>query len=221
MLDTILGTKKDMAQIFESGRRVPVTRLQIGPCIVVHSKTQDRDGYWALQLGIGTRRIKNITKPIKGHLKGAAGEKQAPRFLREVRLTDEQANDLKLKPGDEIKVDQILKVGDLVMVEGVSKGKGFAGVVKRWGFAGGPKTHGQSDRLRAPGSIGAGTDPGRVLKGKKMAGRMGQDKRQVHSLKVLSVDSEMGLVEVSGPIPGPRGSLVRVVKQEPVRSKDE
>lgn len=221
MLNTIFATKKEMAQVFESGRRVPVTRLQVGPCVVVHSKTQDKDGYWALQLGVGTRRIKNITKPIKGHLKGAAGKKQAPRFLREVRLTSRQVSSLKLKPGDEIKVDQILKVGDVVMVEGISKGKGFAGVVKRWGFAGGPKTHGQSDRLRAPGSIGAGTDPGRVLKGKKMAGRMGQDKRQVHSLKVLSVDSETGVVEVSGPIPGPKGSLVKVVKRELIDNKED
>lgn len=206
-----------MGQAFtESGIRVPVTVVEIGPNVVTQVKTKEKDRYNAVQLGFGNRKIKNITKPLLGHLKGAIemqkakSEKQnvAPRFLREVRIE----GDIEYKAGDVVNAPDILRPGDFVQVTGVSKGKGFAGVVKRWGFAGGPKTHGQSDRLRAPGSIGQGTTPGRVLKGKKMAGRMGQEKVTVANLTVLKVDKEKGELWLSGPVSGARGSLLVVKK---------
>jgi large subunit ribosomal protein L3 len=208
MLNTILGTKKRMSQTFVEGTRVPVTYVKAGPCTVTHIKKIDMDGYWAVQLGFGEKRIKNVTKPLQGHLKGAIKDKKAPRFLREVRLKDEP----KLEVGDQVKVSNIFKKGDVVSVTGVSKGKGFAGVVKRWGFKGGPRTHGQSDRLRAPGSIGQGTTPGRVHKGKKMAGRMGGDTVTIKNLIVVDVDEKKSLLTLSGPIPGVPGSLLIIKK---------
>ena len=197
-----------MGQTFVQGTRVPVTVVKAGPCLVTQVKHQEKDGYWAVQLGFGEKRTKHITKPMKGHLKGAAQGKTAPRFLREVRFKDEP----EFKVGDVVKVSSVLKPGDVIAVTGTSKGKGFAGVVKRWGFAGGPRTHGQSDRLRAPGSIGQGTDPGRVRKGKKMAGRMGNERVTIKNLQVVSVDEEAGEVMVSGPVPGKKGDLLMVVK---------
>lgn len=206
-----------MGQAFtESGIRFPVTVVKTGPNIVIQVKTKEKDGYSGVQLGFGTRKIKNTTKPLLGHLKGAMekqkvkSEKQnmAPRFLREVRVE----GDIEYKVGDLVNVPDVLKPGDFVQVTGVSKGKGFAGVVKRWRFAGGPKTHGQSDRLRAPGSIGQGTTPGRVLKGKKMAGRMGQEKVTIANLTVLKVDEEKGELWLSGPVSGARGTLLIVKK---------
>lgn len=226
MVDMILSTKGNMRQAFtQTGIRVSVTVVKTGPNVITQVKTVKKDRYMALQLGFGSRKIKNLTKPLLGHLKGAietqnakrpstvrygAGKTQneAPRFLREVRIRD----DVEYKVGDVVNAPDILKPGDLVQVTGVSKGKGFAGVVKRWSFAGGPKTHGQSDRLRAPGSIGLGTTPGRVVKGKKMAGRMGGERVTVKNLTVLKVDEEDGEVWLSGPVPGPRGTLLLVKK---------
>lgn len=198
-----------MGQAFtQTGVRVPVTVVKTGPNIVTQVKTKEKDRYRALQLGFGTKKIKNITEPLLGHLKRSVKEGKAPRFLREVRIE----GDVEYKVGDIVNAQDILKPGDSVQVAGVSKGKGFAGVVKRWGFAGGPKTHGQSDRLRAPGSIGRGTTPGRVVKGKKMAGRMGQEKVTVKNLTVLKVDEDKGELWLSGPVPGPRGTLLTVKK---------
>lgn len=217
MIDTILGTKGNMQQAFtQTGVRVSVTMVKTGPNVITQVKTVKKDRYKALQLGFGSRKIKNLTKPLLGHLKGAMekqkvkGEKQniVSRFLREIRVQD----DVEYKVGDTIKPSDVLKPGDVVQATGTSKGKGFAGVVKRWGFAGGPKTHGQSDRLRAPGSIGLGTTPGRVVKGKKMAGRMGGERVTVKNLTVLKVDEENGEVWLSGPVPGPRGTLLLVKK---------
>jgi large subunit ribosomal protein L3 len=212
MLNTILGSKIKMSQAFVEGARVPVTLVKAGPCTVTQIKTQEKDGYWGVQLGFGERKIKNITKALQGHLRGvikdlpAQAGKKAPRFLCETRLDGES----EYKIGDIIKVSDIFSSGDRVAVTGVSKGKGFAGVVKRWHFAGGPKTHGQSDRQRAPGSIGQGTDPGRVWKGKKMAGRMGGEKITIKNLKVVSVDSEKNEISLSGPVPGAYGSLLTI-----------
>lgn len=193
-----------MTQSFKGGVRTPVTLIKAGPNVVTHVKTEEKDGYWAVQLGFGTKKIKNVTKPLKGHLKGAVKDKTAPRFLREVKVSTKP----EVKVGDTMKLSDVFNVGDIVSVTGVSKGKGFAGVVKRWGFAGGPKTHGQSDRHRAPGSIGQGTDPGRVWKGKKMAGRMGTVTTHIGNLKVVSIDEENGVIGVSGPVPGRREGLV-------------
>jgi large subunit ribosomal protein L3 len=205
MLNTILGKKKNMSQAFVGTTRVPVTYVEAGPCIVTQIKNEKIDGYWAVQIGFGEKKIKNVTKPMQGHLRGAIKDKKAPRFLREVRF-DKKPD---LKVGDEIKISDIFSEGDVITITGTSKGKGFAGVVKRWGFAGGPRTHGQSDRPRSPGSIGQGTTPGRVHKGKKMAGRMGGDTVTVKSIKVISIDAEKNEMTVLGPVPGaPKGLLI-------------
>ena len=213
MLNTLLGQKKNMSQTFVGDTRVPVTYVKLGPCIVTGIKTKERDGYWAVQIGFGEKSLGKVTKPVRGHLKPALknllkGEKKLPRYLREVRLDKEPD----VKVGDIIKVSDVFKKGDLVMVTGVSKGKGFAGVIKRWGFAGGPRTHGQSDRQRSPGSIGQGTTPGRVHKGKKMPGRMGSDRGSVKNLLVVAINPEENEIALSGPIPGSRNSLVVIKK---------
>lgn len=199
-----------MRQAFVDGRRVSITRVLAGPSIVTHIKTQEKDGYTALQLGFGTRKLKNLTNPLKGHLKGATQQdtKVAPRFLREVEITDTT----EFPVGTTFTPDQLFAVGDTIMISGISKGKGFAGAVKRHHFAGGPKTHGQSDRLRAPGSIGQGTTPGRVLKGKRMAGRMGSDRITIKNLRVVSVDPQTHVMELSGPVPGTEGTLLMITK---------
>lgn len=208
MLNTILGTKKEMSQTFVQGYRVPVTKVLAGPCVVTQIKKMDKDGYWAVQIGLGTRRIKNTSKALQGHLKGAIKENKAPRFLAEVRMSEEP----KVNVGEEIKTSDIFRAGDVISVVGISKGKGFAGAVKRHHFAGGPRTHGQSDRERAPGSIGQGTTPGRVYKGKRMAGRMGSDRVTIKNLHIIAVNPETNEILVSGAIPGTKGSLVRVEK---------
>lgn len=197
-----------MSQTFVEGRRVPVTKVVAGPCVVTQIKKEDHDGYWAVQLGFGEKRIKNVTKPMQGHLRGVIKEQKAPRFLREIRLESEPT----FKVGDVVSAAEIFKVGDIIQVTGTSKGKGFAGVVKRWGFAGGPRTHGQSDRERAPGSIGQTTTPGRVLKGKKMAGRMGGERVTLKNLQIVAVNPETNEVEISGAVPGVTGGLLIIKK---------
>lgn len=203
-----------MTQTFVDNKRVPATLVKAGPCVVTQIKTEDRDGYWSVQLGFGKKRLEKFSKPLRGHLKAAVkgrgksvGE-YAPCFLKEIKTTDKPD----LKVGDEIKVSDIFSVGDTISVAGISKGKGFAGVVKRWGFAGGPRTHGQGDRLRAPGSIGQGTTPGRVHKGKKMAGRMGGDKITLKNVKVISVGGDKNELLVSGSVPGNANSLLVIKK---------
>ncbi len=153
-MNTLLGSKMEMSQTYTDGSRVPVTKVKVTPCTVTQIKKIDNDGYWAIQVGFGEKKLKNTTKQIKGHLKAVLQKdsKMAPRYLREIRMTEEP----KYKVGDVIKVSDVFVTGDIITVTGVSKGKGFAGGVKRWHFSGGPKTHGQSDRQRAPGSIGQG-----------------------------------------------------------------
>ncbi len=197
-----------MSQAFVDGVRTPVTNIKAGPCVVTQIKTDKKDKYWSVQLGFEEKRIKNVTKPMQGHLKGAIKDKKAPRFIREVKV----AGAPEIKVGDIVTISDIFNSGDIVSVTGVSKGKGFAGVMKRWGFAGGPRTHGQSDRPRSPGSIGQGTTPGRVWKGKKMAGRMGTDKIAIKNLKIVSIDEENNQIGVSGPVPGSRGGLLIIKK---------
>jgi len=215
MLNTILGSKQGMRQFFVDGVRTPVTMIKAGPCVVTQVRTMDSDGYWGIQLGFGEKRIKNTPKPLRGHLKGATKGKWAPRFISEVKLDSEPD----LKVGDEVKISDAFSLGDTVTVTGISKGKGFAGVIKRWGFARGPRTHGQSDRLRSPGSIGQGTTPGRVHKGKKMGGRMGTDRSTVKNLKVVIFDEESGEIGVSGPVPGNNKSYLIVTKTATGKSK--
>lgn len=206
MINKILGSKIKMSQTYVEGIRFPVTKITAGPCVVTQIKNKDKDGYWAVQVGFGAKKVKNTTKPMLGHMKAVLQKdsKVAPRFIREFQVKEEPA----LKVGDQVKISDIFVAGDKVSVTGISKGKGFAGGVKRWHFSGGPKTHGQSDRQRAPGSIGQGTTPGRVYKGKHMAGRMGSEQIKIKGLKVVSVNPEKNELEVSGPVPGTVGSLL-------------
>jgi large subunit ribosomal protein L3 len=197
----IIGKKIGMTQLFlENGECVPVTAIEAGPCMVIQVKTREKDGYDAVQLGFGSSS--RLSKAEKGHLKGL-GEF---RYLHEFRVPSGTAG-----IGEKVDVG-IVAPGDLLKVSGESKGRGFAGGVKRHHFKGGPKTHGQSDRHRAPGSIGSGTFPGRVLKGKRMAGHMGSEKVTALNLKVISVDTERNLLMVRGAVPGANGGLVIVEK---------
>ncbi|HEU0020475.1 MAG TPA: 50S ribosomal protein L3 [Dehalococcoidia bacterium] len=202
MLRGFLGKKIGMTQIYEAGGNVvPVTVIQAGPCFVTQIRTQEKDGYEAVQVGFD--QVKKLNKPRAGHLKNS----RMVRFLREVPAD----NSSELAVGQQINVD-IFTPGELVEIVGRSKGRGFAGVVKRHGFAGGERTHGQSDRLRAPGSIGAGTTPGRVLKGMRMSGHMGNVQITVKNLKVVQVDPERNLLIVKGAVPGGPNSLLTVRK---------
>lgn len=198
----ILGKKIGMTQVFDrKGEVHPATVIEAGPCTVVQVKSPQKDGYSAVQLGFGS--AKRVNEPMKGHLKGL-GEF---RYLREFEVDDASQYEVGQKVGPEI-----FSPGEFVHVTGVSKGRGFAGAVRRYGFRGGPRTHGQSDRLRAPGSIGAGTSPGRVLKGLRMAGHMGSEQVTVRNLRVLESDPARGLLIVEGSVPGAKNSLLRIRK---------
>jgi large subunit ribosomal protein L3 len=202
MVQGIIGRKIGMGQVFsQDGKAEAVTAIEAGPCVVTQLKTLNKEGYNAAQLGFG--ESKRLNSPQKGHLKKLGQF----RHLQEFRLAD--AKDIKV--GDKIDVS-LFKEGDLVDVSGVSKGKGFAGVVKRHHFAGGPKTHGQSDRHRAPGSIGSTTSPGRVLRGMRMAGHMGNRRVTVRHLQVYKTDSERNLLLVRGAVPGAKNGLVLIKK---------
>ncbi|HJX02943.1 MAG TPA: 50S ribosomal protein L3 [Dehalococcoidia bacterium] len=201
MIEGILGKKVGMTQLFSSGREVVVTAIEAGPCVVTQVKTEEKDGYNAVQLGFG--ESKRLNSAERGHLKKMGNF----RYLREFAV--QPGTDL--KEGQKIAAD-MFKTGDLVDVIGISKGKGFAGGMKRHNFSGGPKTHGQSDRWRAPGSVGSTTTPGRVLKGQRMAGHMGVDRVTVRNLQVVDVNAERNLILVKGAIPGPRQGLVMIHK---------
>jgi len=221
MINGILGKKLEMTQKFtEEGIRIPLTRIQAGPCVVVDIKTQDKDGYQAVVLGFGEKKEIKIKKPVLGKFKKAAVKKY-PAFLREIRLENrigENQSEIggNLKVGDTLSVGDIFEVGDLVNITGTSKGKGFAGVVKRWSFAGGPATHGQSDRERAPGSIGATTTPGRVWKGKRMAGHMGNVRKTILNLEVVGINPENNILEVKGAVPGAKEGFLIIKKSEQI-----
>jgi large subunit ribosomal protein L3 len=202
MFPGIIGKKIGMSQVFqEDGKVEAVTAVEAGPCCVVQVKTEEKEGYNAVQLGFG--EAKRVNSPQRGHLK----ELGKYRYLREFRVDDIG----ELSVGDKVDVS-MLEAGDLVDVTGISKSKGFAGVVKRHHFAGGPKTHGQSDRHRAPGSIGATTTPGRVLKGTRMAGRMGADQVTALNLEVVRADPERNLLLVKGAVPGSKEGLLLIKK---------
>ncbi|MFC1730850.1 50S ribosomal protein L3 [candidate division KSB1 bacterium] len=206
----ILGTKQYMTQVFdENGTAHPATVLSAGPVTVTQAKNDEKDGYQAVQVGYGERNEKNINQAQKGHFKDLG----LFRYLKEFRLPAGQAGtEGEYNRGDIIDVTKF-EIGDIVEVSGVSKGKGFQGVVKRHGFAGGPRTHGNKHHERTPGSIGA-QGPQRVLKGVRMAGRMGADRVTVKSLKVLQVDKENNQLVLRGAVPGYRGTLVEIkVKQ--------
>ncbi len=198
----ILGRKIGMTQLFDdSGEVVPVTVIEAGPCYITQVKTEDTDGYNAIQVGFEEVPERKLTKGQLGHLQKASVP--VLRVLREVRLLGAPEHVL----GDIIKAD-VFAEGELVDVTGTSKGKGFAGAVKRHGFRGGPKTHGQSDRHRAPGARGAGTTPGHTFRGTKGPGQMGNKRVTVQNLKVALVDAERNLIAIKGAVPGPRQGLV-------------
>lgn len=214
----ILGIKLGMTQVFdEQGVVTPVTIVQAGPCYVTQVKSVDSDGYNAIQVGFEETKNGRLSKGQQGHLgllasdkkrsKSRKADKGIPpvRTLKEFRVEDPS----EYKVGQTITVEQFAE-GDFVDVTGKTKGRGFAGVVKRWGFGGGEKTHGQSDRWRAPGSIGATSGTGHVFKGKKMAGRMGNDQLTEQNLKIMKIDSEQNLLAIKGAVPGAKGSLVTV-----------
>ena len=202
----ILGRKVGMTQVFgEDGEAVSVTVIEAGPCYVSQVKTMERDGYRAAQLGFEEVKPGKLTGGERGHLDRT--ELAPLRHLREFRLRAGE----EVEEGQQIGVD-VFEVGDHVDVVGTSKGRGFAGAVKRHGFSGGPKTHGQSDRQRAPGSVGAGTYPGRVLKGKRMPGRMGGVRVSAQNLRVELIDPERNLLAVRGGVPGARGGLL-IIRQ--------
>ena len=199
MILGMLGKKIGMSQLFrEDGRVVPVTVIEAGPCTITQVKTQDNDGYESVQMGFS--QVKHLNKPRRGHL----GRADLFRYLRE--LPTDSLDDVQV--GQQIKVD-LFEVGEKVNVIGTTKGRGFSGAMKRHGFHGGPRTHGQSDRARAPGSIGATTYPAKVLKGKKMAGHMGNVRVTVKNLEVVKVEPERNLLLLKGGVPGaPNGLLI-------------
>ena len=201
MLDGLLGKKVGMTQIYsESGKLLPVTVIQAGPCVVTQVKTVENDGYSAIQLGFDDKKKKGATKPEIGHMAKASTEPK--RFVREV-VTGMNTN---INTGQIVTVDIFSDVKTLNVV-GTTKGKGYAGVMKRWNFKGGAATHG-STRHRPPGSIGSNTDPGRVIRGKKMAGRLGSERVTVKNLEVVKIDKDRNLLFVGGAVPGYKGSYL-------------
>jgi large subunit ribosomal protein L3 len=203
MINGILGKKIGMTRLFsEDGRWVPVTLIECGPCVVVQRKTQEKDGYDSVQVGYGAAKEKRLSKPLKGHF-NKAGVAPA-RHLQEFRVSADET----LEVGAEIKVD-LFEKGQMVDVTGTSKGKGFAGVIKRHGYKGGPGGHG-SNFHRAPGSIGQSADPSKVYKGKGLPGRMGHTTITVQRLQIVDVLPEKNLLVVKGAVPGANGGLVTV-----------
>ena len=207
----IIGRKIGMTSVYnEAGKSIPCTLIEAGPCVVTQVKDKDTDGYRAVQLAYGERKEKNTSKALKGHFAKA----QTTPKMKLVEFRDFRAEfEDKVKMGNTINIDDVFVENDFVDVVGTSKGKGFQGVVKRHGFGGvGQATHGQHNRLRAPGSIGACSFPSRVFKGLKMAGRTGGDRVKVLNLKVVKIYSEKNLVLVSGPVPGAKNSYIILEK---------
>ena len=217
MKKAIIGKKVGMTQIFdEAGKVIPVTVIEAGPCVVVQKKTDDKEGYTSVQLGYEDVAEKKLSKPEKGHFdKAGVGYKK---HLKEFRLEDTSA----LNVGDVLKAD-VFKEGDKVDVTGISKGKGYAGVVKRFGQGRTPTTHGGGPVHRHAGSMGSSTDPSRIFPGKKQAGHMGVEQVTVQNLDVVKVDPELNMIVIRGAIPGPKGGIVYVkstVKKAIVKKGD-
>ena len=205
----LIGKNVGMTSIYSAaGKNLPCTVLEVGPCVVTQVRTLERDGYEAVQLGYGERSEKHTSKAMQGHFKRAG-------VMPQRKLVEFHAFEQELQPGDTVKVDDVFAEGEYVSVVGKSKGKGFQGVVKRHGFAGvGQATHGQHNRLRASGSIGAASTPARVFKGMRMAGQMGNSRVTIENLEVLKIMSEEGLLVVKGAVPGYKGATVIVRKPE-------
>lgn len=199
----ILAQKIGMTQIYQNDKAIPVTVLEAGPVVVSQVKTTDKDGYNAVQVGFGKKR--HLSKAEKNHLKGLGNF----RWLKEFKIKNDEVGNF--KRGDKIDLSSF-KEGEKVKIVGTSKAKGFQGVVKRHGFHGGPKTHGQKNRLRAPGSIGA-THPQHVIKGRRMAGRMGGDRVTIKNVKIAKVIPDKNIICIKGAIPGKRGELVKILAE--------
>lgn len=206
-MEGLIGKKIGMTSIFtEAGRNIACTVIETGPCVVTQVKTEDSDGYDALQLGFGEAKEKNTPQPMKGHFEKAG---TTPKH----KVAEFRDFELEKGLGDTVTVDEVFEEGDVVAVTGKSKGKGFQGVVKRHGFSGvGDATHGQHNRQRAPGSIGAASYPAKVMKGMRMAGQTGNSKTTITNLRVLKVIPEKNLLLITGAIPGSKGSFVIIEK---------
>lgn len=201
MFKGLIGRKVGMTQIFDDdGIALPVTVIEAGPCYVTQIKTTEKDGYSAVQLGFNETKPKRLTGGQLGHLK--RNDLPPVKVLREFKTSKPEVSE-----GEQLKAD-VFEVGDRVDIVGTSKGRGFAGVMKRYHFGGGPITHGQSDRQRSPGSLGSGTTPGRVFKGKRGPGRMGNDRVTSANVRVVLVDPERNLLAVDGSVPGAKGAMV-------------
>ena len=204
-MNAIIGEKLGMTQVFDDeARAIPVTVVKAGPVRVVQVKTPDRDGYSAVQLGFGDLREDRASRPAAGHF--AKAGLPPHRHLVEVRVDDPES----YRPGQEINVGEVLEAGQKADVTGITKGKGFTGVMKRYGFKGQPASHGAHKVHRAPGSIGAASTPSRVFKGKRLPGRMGGDRRTIVNLDVVQVDPERNILMLRGAVPGPRGAVVLI-----------
>ena len=214
MKKAIVGKKVGMSQIFdETGKVIPVTIIEAGPCVVVQKMTEEKEGYKAVQLGFEEVAEKKLSQPEQGHLKKAGVGMM--KNLKEFRLED----DSKLEVGDVVKAD-VFAEGDKVDVTGISKGKGYAGVIKRWGQGRTPTTHGGGPVHRHAGSMGSSTDPSRIMPGKKQAGHMGVEQVTVQNLDVVKVDAELNLIAIRGAVPGPKGGIIYIkdtVKTQPVK----
>jgi len=205
MVKKLFGKKMGMTRYFlEEGKSVPVTVLKVGPCVVIQKKTREKEGYNAIQVGYGYQKESRVNKPRLGHFKSVGAGCFA--HIKEIRIEDPESFNL----GQEIKSD-IFQVGYIVHVSGTSNGRGFSGVIKRWGFSGGRKTHGSRSH-RIPGSIGCSATPGRIQKGKKLPGRMGFTRVTIKNLKVVDIRPEADVVLVKGAVPGSRNSLIEICK---------
>mgnify|MGYP002512449725 CR=1 FL=1 len=208
MQKAIIGKKIGMTQLFdEKGKVIPVTVIEAGPCVVVTKKTIENDGYEAVQIGYGDIADKKVTKPMKGHF--AKADVAAKKFLKEFRIEDTSV----LNIGDIVKADTFAS-GDKVDVQGISKGKGYAGVIKRWNFSRLKETHGTGPVHRQAGSMGANSDPSRIFKNKKMPGQYGNEQVTILNLDVVKVDAEKNLIAIKGAIPGPKKGIVMVVNSD-------
>lgn len=201
----LIGKKIGMSQLFDdTGNVIPVTVVEAGPCVVVQKKDVEKDGYNALQLGFGRQKNQRVNRPLRGHM--AKAEKGSFRVLREFRVDDVSGYEV----GQELTVTDFVKPGDLVDVTGTSKGRGFAGVMKRWDFGGFSRTHGTHEYFRHGGSIGNRSYPGKVFKGKRMAGHWGNERVSIQNLRVVAVRADENLLLVKGAVPGANGGVVLV-----------
>jgi large subunit ribosomal protein L3 len=200
----LLGKKIGMTRVYsEQGQAIPVTVIEAGPCVVLQKKTESKEGYNAIQVGFGTKKETRMNKPLAGHCKSAG--KGGFYHIKEFRVADPEAYEL----GQEIQLTELIKIGDEVHISGRSKGRGFQGVMKRYGFKGGPKTHG-SNHHRRPGSIGCSAWPARVVKGKKMPGRMGNDLLTRKNLTVVDIRADENIMLVKGSVPGAKEGLLQI-----------